>query len=107
MPLQLVFFDLGDVVCRFLPEQRLAAIASQMQLSTNDIQQRLWGSGFSDACDAEAYSSSDMHTRICQRLGVSWSRQDLHRLWSLAVAPNSEVLAIAAAVRRQRTPPRR
>ena len=40
-----------------------------------------------------------MHAQICQRLGVSWSRQELHRLWSLAFEPNAEVLAIAAAVR--------
>lgn len=100
MPLQLVFFDLGDVVYRFVPERRLAAFVSETQLSAEDIQQRLWDSGFSDDCDAGAYSSSDMHAQICQRLGVSWSRQDLQRLWSLAFAPNAEVLAIAAAVRR-------
>jgi glucose-1-phosphatase len=100
MPLQLVFFDLGDVVCRFVPERRLAAFVSETQLRADDIQQRLWNSGFSDDCDAGAYSSSDMRAQICQRLGVSWSQQDLHRLWSLAFEPNAEVLAIAAAVRR-------
>ena len=100
MPLQLVFFDLGDVVCRFMPERRLAAFVSETQLCADDIQQRLRDSGFSEDCDAGAYSSSDMHAHICQRLGVSWSRQDVQRLWSLAFEPDAEVLAIAAAVRR-------
>ena len=99
--LKWVFFDLGDVVCRFVPERRLAAFVSQTQLSADDIQHRLWDTGFSDDCDAGVYSSSDMHAQICQRLGVSWSRQDVHRLWSFAFEPNPEVLAIAAAVRRQ------
>ncbi len=41
-----------------------------------------------------------MYTQICQRLGVSLSRREVSRLWALAFEPNTEVLAIAAALHR-------
>ena len=38
MPLKLVFFDLGDVVCQFVPERRLAAFVQlPPQLGDMDV----------------------------------------------------------------------
>ena len=98
--LRLVFFDLGDVVCQFLPERRLVAFASETPLSAEEIQHELWDSGFSDDCDAGRYSGSQMYAHMCQRLGVSLPQREVRRLWVLAFEPNAEVLTIAAAVRR-------
>lgn len=98
--LRLVFFDLGGVVCQFLPERRLVAFASETQLGAEEIQHKLWDSGFSAACDAGRYSSSEMYTHICQRLGVSLPQREVHRLWTLAFEPNAEILTTVAAVRR-------
>ena len=44
--------------------------------------------------------STEMYTHICQRLGVTLPRCEVHRLWALAFEPNAEVLTIAAAMRR-------
>lgn len=96
--LRYVLFDLGGVVCHFLPARRLAALAAATRLQPEDIQQCLWDSSFSAACDAGTYTASDMHAQICQRLGISFTRQEASRLWALAFEPNAEVLAIAAEV---------
>lgn len=98
--LQFVLFDLGDVVCHFIPARRLAAFAAATRLRAQDIQCKLWDSGFSQQCDAVRYSAAEMYTQICQRLGVSLPRCEVSRLWALAFEPNAEVFAIAAALRR-------
>ncbi len=98
--LQCVFFDLGGVVCHFVPERRLAAFAAATRLRAEDIRAKLWDSGFPEECDAGKYSGTEMYTQMCQRLGVTLPRHEVRRLWSLAFQPNAEVLALAAAVRR-------
>jgi putative hydrolase of the HAD superfamily len=98
--LQLVFFDFGDVVCHFLPERRLAAFATTTRLGVEEIQSKLWDSGFSAQCDAGRYSGAEMAAQICQRLGVSLPQREIGRLWALAFEPNAEVCAIAATLRR-------
>jgi putative hydrolase of the HAD superfamily len=98
--LRFVLFDLGGVVCHFLPARRLAAFAAATQRRAQDIQSKLWDSGFSQQCDAGRYSAAEMYTQICRRLGVSLPRCEVSRLWALAFEPNAEVFAIAAALRR-------
>lgn len=98
--LRFVFFDLGGVVCHFLPERRLASFAAATRLGAEEIHDKLWGSGFSEQCDAGRYSGTEMYTHICQRLGVTLPRHEVSRLWALAFEPNTEVLALAAAIRR-------
>ncbi|MGH8066819.1 MAG: HAD family hydrolase [Candidatus Entotheonellia bacterium] len=98
--LRLVFFDLGGVVGHFLPARRLTTFAATARLGAEEIQDKLWDSGFSEQCDAGRYSGAEMYAQICQRLGVSLSRREVSRLWALAFEPNAEVLAIAAALRR-------
>jgi len=65
-----------------------------------DVQQRLWDSGFSAACDAGTYTAAAMYTQMSQRLGLSCTRQEAGRLWALAFEPDVDVLAIATDVRR-------
>lgn len=98
--LRLVFFDLGDVACHFLPARRLTAFAATTPLGAEAIQYQLWDSGFSEQCDAGRYSSAEMYAQICQRLSVSLPRREVGRLWALAFEPNAEVMAIATAIRR-------
>jgi 2-haloacid dehalogenase len=98
--LQLVFFDLGGVACDFLPARRLAAFAAITRLEAEEIQDKLWDSGFSVQCDAGQYAGAEMYAQICQRLGVSLPRREVSRLWALAFEPNAEVVAIAAALQR-------
>ncbi len=98
-PIRTVFFDLGDVVCRFLPQRRLDAFAAATGLPAEAIQRALWASGFSDDCDDGRYSGAEMEAQIGQRLNVSLAPRELRRLWATAFEPDAAVLAIAALVR--------
>lgn len=98
--LQLVLFDLGDVVCHFVPQRRLATLAAATRLGAEEIQDKLWDSGFSTQCDTGRYTGAEMYAQLCHRLGVSLSRHEVRRLWARAFEPNAEVLAIAAMLRR-------
>jgi putative hydrolase of the HAD superfamily len=98
--LQLVLFDLGGVVCHFAPERRLASLVAATQLRAEEIQDRLWDSGFSKQCDTGRYTGAEMYAQICHHLGVSLPRREISRLWARAFEPNAEVVAIAAMLRR-------
>ena len=49
--LKIVFFDLGDVVCDFVPDERLEAFTHLTGKSAEDLKRAIWGSGFSSECD--------------------------------------------------------
>lgn len=95
-----VFFDLGDVVCRFLPQRRLDAFVAATGLEAETIHQALWESGFSNDCDDGRYTEAEMVAQIGQRLGVSLAPPELRRLWATAFEPDARVLDLAASVRR-------
>ena len=98
-PIALVFFDLGGVVCRFHPERRLSAMAEHSGIDADEIQRRIWGSGFSDACDAGAHTAAEMCERLRRELEVDLSQEALHRLFACAFEPTPAALEIAAQVR--------
>lgn len=99
--IELVLFDLGDVVCRFVPQRRLAALSAVSPRSAEEINQALWGSDFSDLSDAGALAAAEMCERICSALEVELPRAELARLWALAFEPNGAVLDMATAVRKK------
>lgn len=100
-PIHTVLFDLGDVVCRFVPQRRLDAFARATGLPAEAIRQALWASGFSDDCDEGRYSGPEMAAEISQRLNTPLAPRELQRLWATAFEPDAAVLAIAASVRRR------
>ena len=52
-----LMFDLGGLVCRFLPERRLAAFEHMCGLPAAAVHQRLRASGFSEPCDHGAFTA--------------------------------------------------
>ncbi len=100
-PVHTVLFDLGDVVCRFVPERRLDALVAATGRPADVIQHALWDSGFSAACDDGCYSGPEMAAEIARRLNTSLTASEIQRLWATAFEPNTAVLAIAATVRRR------
>ena len=72
----LVFFDLGSVVCRFYPERRLAAIRAATGLDEREIHERIWGSGLDDRMDRGRYSLDEAcHTPSRTRWAVRSRRR--------------------------------
>ncbi|HKI97931.1 MAG TPA: HAD-IA family hydrolase [bacterium] len=101
-PPRAVVFDLGGVVCRFLPARRLQAMAQAADLSTEAVQTRLWDSGFDRDCDRGRYDAAGMVAQINARLGCRLTADEAGRLWTLAFEPERAVLALVGAVREHR-----
>jgi putative hydrolase of the HAD superfamily len=96
----LVLFDLGGVVCRFVPERRLQLLASAAGKPPEEVHELLWGSGFSRRCDRGEFRGAEMHERACELLGWAASYDDFRRTWASAFEPDPDVLALVDAVRR-------
>jgi putative hydrolase of the HAD superfamily len=74
-----VAFDLGGVVCRFLPERRLRALAQAARLPEQEVQARLWASGCAADCDRGRHDADDRANEIDARLGCRLARAEARR----------------------------
>jgi glucose-1-phosphatase len=97
--LSLVFFDLGGVTARFLPERRLPALASLGAAPAAQLHEAIWGSGLSRQFDAGRYSAGAMRAKLCELLRARPSEESLASAWCLAFEPVPEVLAVARELR--------
>ena len=95
---RVVLFDLGGVLCRFDPRQRLHAIALATGLPEGRIEAEIWESGFDAACERGEHSARDTHPIFCERLGVSIGPHELARLYAAAFRPDDAVLAFVDAL---------
>ena len=98
----LVLFDLGGVVCRFLPERRLELLAAASGQPAQDIRRLLWDSGLSRRCDRGELGAAEMHAEACARLGSRLPYADFRGLWASAFEPDPAVLSLVDGVRRAR-----
>jgi putative hydrolase of the HAD superfamily len=96
---QLLLLDLGGVVCEFIHDRRLAALARLSGLASEQVHARLFQSGFDLDCDLGRYSLDQLHTELCARLGIRASLRELSACWAAAFSPNPRVLELVAAVR--------
>lgn len=92
-------FDLGNVVCDFVPERRLAALAAAVGRPEAEVHAALWGGPFSDDCDSGRLGGRDAHEVVARTLGFGGSYDELADIWALAFAPVPAVLALVDAVR--------
>jgi HAD superfamily hydrolase (TIGR01509 family) len=98
MPITTVLFDLGGVVCRFVPERRLALLAADCGLPPAEVHARLWESGFSRECDLGHYSAEQMYEEVRRRIGLAMEYAGFRSAWAAAFEPDDAVLAIVDAV---------
>jgi HAD superfamily hydrolase (TIGR01509 family) len=94
-----VLFDLGGVVCRFYPECRLRALASDSGLAELEVRGRIWDSGFDRDCDRGRYTAHAAYQRIQAMLGLRASYHEFRRMWALAFEPDPAVLALVDALK--------
>lgn len=92
-------FDLGNVVCDFVPERRLTALATAVGRSEAEVHDALWGGPFSDDCDTGRLGGPESHEVVARTLGFGGSYDELADIWALAFAPEPAVLALVDAVR--------
>jgi putative hydrolase of the HAD superfamily len=98
MPITTVLFDLGGVVCRFVPERRLALLAADCGLPPREVHARLWESGFIRDCDLGHYTAEQMHAEARRRIGLLMDFADFQTAWTAAFEPDDAVLTIVDRV---------
>jgi putative hydrolase of the HAD superfamily len=96
---QLILLDLGGVVCEFFHDRRLAALARISGVSSEQVHERIFRSGFDLDCDLGRYSLDQLQRELCARLGIWASLHEFADCWAEAFVPNRHVLDLVAAVR--------
>jgi HAD superfamily hydrolase (TIGR01509 family) len=97
MPTHLLV-DLAGVMATFDQEPRIAALARLSGLSENDVDERLYGSGFVDAADEGAFDEAGVRAGIVQRLGLDEASAELDAAWMAAFAEDAAVLDVLDTV---------
>ena len=93
MPTHLLV-DLAGVLATFDQEPRIAALARLSGLPENDVDERLYGSGFVDAADEGAFDKAEVRAGIVQRLGLDGAPAQLDAAWMAAFEEDAAVLAV-------------
>ncbi|MEU8619746.1 HAD family phosphatase [Streptomyces sp. NPDC048623] len=100
---EVIFFDLGDVVCRFHPERRLAALGEACGLGAGELRQALYESGLVARWDRGLASATEIHATLERELGYAGGPAALHELWCSAFEPDDRVLALVDRLHPLRT----
>lgn len=100
---EVIFFDLGDVVCRFHPERRLGALADACGLGAGEVRHALYESGLVGRWDRGLASAAEIHATLERELGYADGPAALHELWCSAFEPDDRVLALVDGLRPLRT----
>ena len=90
--------DLAGVLARFDQEPRIAALARLSGLPENDVDERLYGSGFVDAADEGVFDETGVRAGIVQRLGLDSASAELDAAWMAAFEEDAAVLAVLDTV---------
>ena len=102
-PVDHVVFDLGGVVCRWLPDRRLVALSELSGLPPATVDQVVFESGFDDAGERGQFTLDEYTTTLGSLLGLEPSvdqRGLLSAAWALAYEPHPAVLRAVGAVAR-------
>ena len=89
-----IVFDLGGVLCEFDPASRLAGFSRATGLPEEEIQARIWDSGFDGECDAGGHSLEEIFREIPRRLGVTLSPTEVTALYFTAFPENAPLLTL-------------
>lgn len=87
-----IVFDLGGVVFDYQPHVRRAQFAGAVGLSEDDIQKRLFDSGYSASCDSGRLSGARLYEEGVRLLGQRLSLDRFRRIWISAFRPNPDVV---------------
>ncbi|MET9467103.1 HAD family phosphatase [Streptomyces sp. NPDC006544] len=100
---KVIFFDLGGVVCRFLPQRRLDALGDACGVSSDQVEGVLYSSGLIRRGELGHASSAEIHRTVVDGLGYPGSFAELRELWCRAFQPDPHVLQVVDRLRPLRT----
>lgn len=103
MSVEIIIFDLDDVLCRYDLGARLRALARISGKTPRDIRAALWDSGFEDAADSGSYQSAEEYlAEFARRLGHPISRAEWIAARRASIQPWPDMLALVGEIARQR-----
>jgi putative hydrolase of the HAD superfamily len=101
IPVEVVLFDLGGVVCAFHPDRRLKALSEATGLPERTIHARIWESGLDRALDTGVHDAASAHRALCDALEADLTPDRLAASWARAFDPDLAVLTLVQAVHRR------
>jgi HAD superfamily hydrolase (TIGR01509 family) len=87
-------FDLGGVVCRFVPGLRVRALERVTGRSADEIHAGIWGSGLDRRAERGEIDAATLPGLLAAALDVDVDNDALRAAWSLAFDPNQSVLTL-------------
>jgi putative hydrolase of the HAD superfamily len=91
-----VVFDLGGVVCGFVPERRLAALVELSGCSADHVRSRVLEAPFNHDCDCGRYTVSEACAFIRDALGVDATDVEIQDRWVQAFEPDPACVGLLA-----------
>ena len=89
--------DLGGVLCRWMPDRRLSALAAISDLPAATIDAQLFGSGWDDACERGQFALAELLDHLRSFLGLEAGPDAdaiLRAAWAWAFEPDPTVLGL-------------
>ncbi|WP_406095225.1 HAD family hydrolase [Streptomyces sp. NBC_01013] len=100
---KVILFDLGDVVCHYVPERRLEKLGAACGVSPEDVESALYATGLIDEWDLGNATAGRIHEVVRTELGFTGGLRALQQLWGTAFEPDHDVLRLVNAARPRRT----
>ena len=100
MPLDLVIFDMDQVLCRYDRPLRLRRLAALSEHTPEEIFAAIWQSGFEASSEAGAIDAEAYLRGFGERMGYPLSRSQWVEARRLAMRPFSDMLTLAADIKR-------
>jgi putative hydrolase of the HAD superfamily len=96
-----VVFDMDGVLSRYDKARRIAELSHHCTLAPEEIDARIWRSGFDSEGDAGHFSAEEYLTEFNRRLEAEITAEEWFEASRAALVPNGAVLAIANALSKQ------
>ena len=90
----IVLFDLGGVVCRYDPSERLALLAEDSGLEPDEVHRRVWGSPLGLDFEVGRYTTVEWFALVRESLGLRMDDERLREVILTALTIDPDVLAI-------------
>ncbi len=94
----MVIFDMDDVLVRYDPRARQAAMGALAGLDAGEVERRIWHSGIEDAGDMGALDADQYLAAVGAALGIGFDDAAWVRTRAPVTRPDPEMTALAARV---------